>query len=107
MKHGRGLARVERLFGRHDLAEGDAIKRPAMGLGGRTQFLSGFRNGDVEDWLTPAGAGAHELHGERRLARTGDPFYQIAAIPPKPANEDIVESGDSTANRVLEIRPDA
>ncbi len=61
MKHRRGFARVERLFGRHDLADRHAIERPAMGRGGRTEFLGGFRKGDVQHRLTPVGAGAHAL----------------------------------------------
>jgi hypothetical protein len=95
MEHRVLLGGLQRVFGRHQLADRDAVQGPVVRSRHRAQLLLGLRERHVEHRLAEAGAFDEELHRERRLAGPGNSLDQVEAALRKPSTEDIVEPGDS------------
>ena len=73
--------------------------------GDGAELFDGLRQRDVEDRLAAARAGPQELQRERRLARAGNAFEQVRAIPAKAAGQDVIQSGDAAADDVSDAFP--
>ena len=95
MEHRVLLVRIERAFGRRQLADLDPVERPAVRGGDRAQLFLGLRQRDVEHRLARLRARQQELQRQRRLAGAGHAFDQEQASAGETAAQDVVEPGDA------------
>lgn len=73
----------------------DAIERPAMRPGDNVQFISRFRQRDVQTAFVPGPPGLQELKAERGLARTRRAFDQVHVTTRQASTQHIVQTGNA------------
>ncbi len=95
MEHRVLVVRPQALFRGHQLADCDAVQRPAVGGCHLAQLLLGLRQSHVEDRLAEPDALHQELHRQRRLPRAGNAFDQVQPIRGEPSPQDVVETFDA------------
>ena len=105
MEHRVLLFGVEHALGGGQLANLDAVQRPPVRLGDRSQFFGCLREGDIEHRLTLLGAGHEELQRQGGLAGTGHPLDQIQALAGQASAEDVIEVPVPRSKRGCRIRP--
>jgi hypothetical protein len=89
------LVGVERRLGRSELANRNAVERPAVSRSNRLQLFRGFRQGDVEDRFACRGAGEQELQRQCGLAGPRNALDQIEPSAHEAATEDVVQTGNA------------
>jgi hypothetical protein len=79
-------------IGRHQLANLDAVERPAMGNRDGLQLVEGLGRADGENLFVPVAAGQDELHAHSRFTGTRLAFDEVEAAEDEAAAEDVVQS---------------
>jgi hypothetical protein len=95
MKHRVLIVGLERRFRRRELANLDAIQRPAVRVGDGAELLLGLRQRDVQHDFAACDAGQQVLQRQRGLAGARNPLDEEEAPPGQTTPEDVVESADS------------
>src|SRR3954471_21026210 len=85
---------LEALLGGLQLADGDAVERPAVGGGHVAELLFSLREGGVDARLAVAGSGEQELQRRGGLAGARIALEQVHPVDGKAAAEDVVQPFD-------------
>jgi hypothetical protein len=91
-------------IGRHQLANLDAVERPAVGDRDGLQFVEGLGHADVENLFAPVAAGEDELHAQSRFSGARHSIDQVEKAKDEATAEDVVQSRQPGGGSVAPIQ---